>query len=272
MTPAPPTQVFAILRMLIHERTGIRYGTDDAALIDEKLLLRADEAGFESLLDYYYFLRYDPTSDAEFSALIDSLVVNETYFFREYEGLKVVLDEFVMPAVQARGTARIWSAACATGEEPFTVAMMLAERRALDRVRILATDISERALARARAGRFGARSLRSARLPSEGEHRLDVVDGCPSLNPSLRQAVQFDRLNLLDESKIATLGKFEAILCRNVLIYFADDAIQKVIRHLMEALLPGGALLVGVSESLLRFDTGLLCEERKGVFIYRKPE
>jgi chemotaxis protein methyltransferase CheR len=268
VNPAPP-QVLAILRMLIEERTGIRYSDADAALIEDKVVSRADVAGFDSLLDYYYYLRYDPNSGAEFNELTDALVVNETYFFREVLGLEVAIEEVLKPAIEKRGRARAWSAACSTGEEPFSLAMMLAERGLLEHTEIVATDISRRALALAQSGRFRPRSVRTDVLPSAASGRLTLQDGRAQLAPLIQNAVDFRWLNLMDHEAIAKLGTFDLILCRNVLIYFSDQVVARLLTELSCALATGGALVVGTCESLLRYSTSLVCEERRGAFIYR---
>ncbi len=158
-------QIFAIFSALIAEKIGIHYDAGDRELLGDKLAVRALDAGFDSLLDYYYFLRYDPAGAAEMDALIDALVVGETYFFRELAQLEVAVSELIAPRVAAGGRPRIWSAACSSGEEPFTIAMLLAERGLRDKVDLVASDISPRALSRARAGVFGPRSLRSNAPP-----------------------------------------------------------------------------------------------------------
>src|SRR5687767_9348066 len=107
-------QVFAILSALIEERSGLHYDLTDADMIADKLSIRAIEAGFDSLLDYYYYLRYDDASQGELDALLDALVVNETYFFRELDSLKRMVSDFVEPAVLAGRRPRVWCAACST--------------------------------------------------------------------------------------------------------------------------------------------------------------
>jgi chemotaxis protein methyltransferase CheR len=153
-------QLFTLLKSLVEERAGLHYRAEDFDLFAEKIESRALELGFESLLDYYYFLRYDPEGGLELDRLIEAMVVQETYFFRERDALEVALERVVLPAIEERGRARIWSAACSTGEEPLTAAMLLDRRGLLDRVEIVASDISEKALERARRGRFRPRSLR----------------------------------------------------------------------------------------------------------------
>src|SRR3954465_4172039 len=127
-------QVFATPSGLSGDRTGLHYDLRERELLAERVSGRASERGFESLLDYYYFLRYDPNADAEFALLSEALVVNETYFFREVAPLLVLVRE-LLPRLLARGVRpRIWCAACSTGEEPLTLAMLLDEAGILDQV------------------------------------------------------------------------------------------------------------------------------------------
>jgi chemotaxis protein methyltransferase CheR len=260
-------QVFSILSGLIEERLGLHFGPEYLDLLSEKMGPRALERGFESLLDYYYFLRYDAGATEELAALADALTVNETYFMREVQQLRALVGTWLEPIIREGGSPRVWCAACSTGEEPISLAALLDERGLLDRVSILASDISARALNIAEHGSYGPRSARALPvLPSwltQSESGLRV-------DSRLREAIRFKRINLLDETQVAALGTFDAILCRNVLIYFRDDTIQGVIDRLQQALTPRGTLLVGASESLMRLGTSLSCEEHGGAFFYRK--
>jgi chemotaxis protein methyltransferase CheR len=270
MTLPLSAQVFSILGALVEERSGLHYGEEERELFGGKVAARAQQAGFESLLEYYYFLRYDPGGDRELEILIEHLVVGETYFFRELDQLRLMVDAFVAPRVQAGHRVRVWSAACATGEEPLGIAMLLSHRNLLGSVDLVASDVSSGALRVAREGRYGRRSVRRE-LPPEAAGQLTVAaDGTAQVNPSLIDQVTFCRLNLLDAAAIDRLGLFDVVLCRNVLIYFSDTGIRDTAERLARALVPGGALFVGVSESLLRFGTSLACEEQAGVFFYRK--
>lgn len=266
--PLPP-QVFTILSGLIEDRSGLHFDAEDRELLAEKVSPRAADAGFTSLLDYYYFLRYDPAGGKELDALVETLCVHESYFFREHEQLRVAVDEFLAPAARAGTRPRVWCAAAANGEEPITLAMMLAERDLLGAVELVASDISERALQRARRGVYGPRAARA--LPDKVRGRwIHPAPGGSSVDPALTAAVDWRRVNLVDEDAIRALGRFDVILCRNVLIYFSDETIRRLAAHLAESLTPDGCLLLGVSESLLRFGTALECEERSGVFLYRR--
>ncbi len=264
---SPP--VFAILASLIEERAGLYYAPGDAHLLAERASVRAVENGFDSLLDYYYFLRYDPRGEAELELLLESLVVNETYFFRELDQLVCavgVLEE----KISAGATPRVWCAAAASGEEPLTLAMLLEERGLLGKVELIASDVSEAALGRARAGAFSARSLRQLPRPALAARWLERSGNGYRVSPSLVAAIDWRRVNLIKPAEVKAIGRCDVILCRNVLIYFRDDRVVKVVEALHERLVDGGVLFVGVSESLLRFGTALTCEERAGVFLYRK--
>ncbi|MFP2964505.1 CheR family methyltransferase, partial [Myxococcus sp. 1LA] len=143
-------QVFAILAALIEQRSGLHYAPEDRELLADKVVPRALDAGFDSLLDYYYFLRYDPAGSEALDALVDALLVHETYFFREPQPLRVLTEDVLVPAVRAGRRPRVWSAACSTGEEPLTLAMMLAEAGVLEGVELVASDLSAGRWTRAR--------------------------------------------------------------------------------------------------------------------------
>jgi chemotaxis protein methyltransferase CheR len=262
-------QVFAILSALIEENTGLHYDLQERELLAERVSGRATERGFESLLDYYYFLRYDADADAELALLAEALVVHETYFFRELAPLQVLVSE-VVPGLLKRGIKpRIWCAACATGEEPLTMAMLLEEAGLLEQVTLVASDISARALAHAQAGIFRRRSLRS--LPKGVVGRwLEGDENGMRVAPQIARAIDWRRINLVDERDSSELDPFDVIICRNVLIYFRDQTIEKVVDRLWHKLRPEGLLLVGASESLLRFKVSFACEEQRGAFFYRR--
>lgn len=264
-------QVFAIFSALVEERSGLHYAIEDRALFAERLTPRALERGFDSLLDYYYFLRYDPDSEGEFALLVESLVVHETYFFREVTALRVLVESFV-PALLAEGVRpRIWCAACSTGEEPLTLAMLLEENGLSEKVSLVASDISERALRHARRGVYAKRSLRALPAGVMGRWLEPSGEGA-CVVPQLRDSISWRRVNLVDCQSVSALGRFDFIMCRNVLIYFRDETIRGVVSNLSTGLVPGGRLLVGTSESLLRFECSLVCEEQGGVFFYRNGE
>jgi chemotaxis protein methyltransferase CheR len=263
-------QVFAIISHLLEETTGLHYDVKESDRLAERLSMRAAERELDSLLDYYYYLRYDEGGPRELDALVDLLVVNETYFFRESDQLRSFASVLLPRLLETRPLARIWCAACSTGEEPHTIAMMLDERGLLGRVEIVASDISARVLVKAKNGAYTGRSLRVLADEDRARHFVDLGDGTVRVRDHLRAAVRWERVNLFDAAKVSALGAFDAILCRNALIYFRDEAVLRLVERFASALTPGGLLLVGASESLLRFGTILDCEEHGGAFFYRK--
>jgi chemotaxis protein methyltransferase CheR len=263
-------QVFAILSGLIEERLGLSYTLADRPVLEPKIAPRLLERGFESALDYCYYLRYDDASGAELLALADALVVNETYFFREHDQLHAVLSTFVLAAIAAGRRPRVWCAACSTGEEPLTIAMWLADRGVLDHVELIASDISDNALAVAQVGRYGPRSLRQVPSGVDPLRWLDDEHGMLVAHPRLRAAIRWQKLNLMDHDATRALGTFDLIVCRNIFIYFRDGTVRRIVGQMAQQLTAGGILLVGVSESLMRFGTELKCEEHDGAFVYRK--
>lgn len=263
--------VFSILSALIEEKMGFHYELSDLDLLRGKVSVRAQEAGFHSLLDYYYFLRYDSGGEKEISDLIEALVVGETYFFREWASIQSLVDSYIEPWCAEGRRPRVWSAACSTGEEPLSLAMLLDDRKLLGQVEIVASDISKRALEKARTGRYGPRSIRQ--VPEErlvDRYLTSVDDKGYQVSPRLIDTIQWKALNLFSAEGYAHLGHFDAIICRNVLIYFSDSKIQLLLNRMSQALTDEGVLIVGASESLLRYGSGFVGQEKGGAFVYGK--
>jgi chemotaxis protein methyltransferase CheR len=263
-------QVFSITAHLIEERTGLHYDRSSLDLLADKLSERAGELGLDTLLDYYYYLRYDPRGDVELQVLTETLVIHETYLFREVEPLRVLVQTIIPEMLRGRPRVRIWSAACATGEEPYTLAMMLWQQGVRGGVEIVGSDLSERALSRARAGVYGGRSLRNLHAGAIASEILEETPHGRRVPDAVRKPLSWRSLNLLDGDAIRGLGLFDVILCRNVLIYFSEATVGRVATNLGAALHENGVLVVGASESLLRFGTLFSCEERGGSFFYVK--
>lgn len=263
--------LFEIFTNLIEQTCGLHYDSCDRELFTTKLIAHATEHGHDALLDYYYRLRYDDPDGVEITRLIDALLVHETYFFRELPTLIQLVDTHLAPVVRTRGQARVWSAACSTGEEPYSLAMLLDDRGLLDRVEIIGTDVSAQAIDRARAGRSSPHAVRSELHAPLVDRYLDVTASQLVVTQHIREAVQFFTMNLVaDDQAGRIIGSFDAILCRNVLIYFNKMRSARVVDRLVRRLVPDGLLAVGVSESLLRFGTGLVCEDRGGSLFYRR--
>lgn len=270
MSEASP-EVLALLSSLVRGRAGLSYRDRDFELLAAKAIPAAHAAGFASLLDYYYFLRYDDPTGAGLAAFCELLVVNETYFFREHVQVERAIERVVLPRIAAGETPRVWSLACSTGEEPLSIAMLLAERDALGQTELHASDVSARALARAQAGKHGVRCLRGSPYDHLVDRWATRDEGNLVTSKSLREAVLWSRKNLANPADISSLGLFDLVFCRNVLIYFDDAGVVAAVNAIATALRPGGVLCLGASESLLRLATPFVCEEQGGAFFYRKP-
>jgi chemotaxis protein methyltransferase CheR len=264
---------FTILRDLIRERTGIFYENDKRDLLADKLSRRAIERGFDAFIDYYYLLKYGPTSEDEWRHVLDALSVQETYFWREMDQVRALVD-VVVPryfSVRRAEPLRIWSAACATGEEPPTIAIALNEAGWFGRapIEILASDGSASAVERATQGVYRKRSFRSLPLALR-EKYFTAANGVWRVDPLLHKRVQWATVNLMDPKRLAEMLPVSVVFCRNVFIYFSRDAIVRTVQLFSEGLREPGYLFVGVSESLLKFTTDFELQEIIGAFVYVK--
>lgn len=267
------SSAFTILRDLIHERAGLYYDDGKRELLAHKLAGRVIERGFDSFLDYYYLLKYDAAAADEWDQVLDALTVRETFFWREMDAVHAVA-EVLAPRWNASRPGeplRIWSAACATGEEPLTLAMALREAGWLDRmpIEIYASDASPAALAAARNGVYRERSLRNL-APELRERYFAEVDGGWRIAPEIHGRVRWLRANLTDAADVANLGRAPIIFCRNVFLYFSPEAIRRTVDRFGELMPTPGFLFVGVSESLLRLTNAFELEEIGGAFVYVK--
>ena len=256
---------FAEIGRTVGDVAGIRLGPGKEGLVRSRLSRRMRALGVDTFAEYVARVRND-ASGRERAEMIDLLTTNKTDFFREPAHFDV-LREMVVPAfADVAGGLRVWSAGCATGEEAYTLAMVLvaagrgggtAERRATElhlpnapglNARVLATDISRRALDAAVRGVYPAARLADVGPALMREHMTPVGDEAWSVTPTLRALVRFARLNLMDEWPMR--GPFHAIFCRNVMIYFDKPTQQRLVARFHALLAPGGYLFVGHAESL----------------------
>jgi chemotaxis protein methyltransferase CheR len=242
---------FTALRDLIRERFGIWYDDQKRFLLLSRLSTRLAKRGIETYGSYVHFLRYDPRREDEWSDLASALSNNETYFFRERAQLKAlaagILDEFL----RRSSRVRLWSAACSSGEEPYSLAMTLLEtgKVADAMLSIRATDISTRVLELAARGFYRALSFRATEPAMIQKWFAAQGDGFV-VDERIKRLVSFGRLNLLEGPRVAAEGPFDAIFCRNVLIYFDKPTQKRVVESFAKALRPGGYLFLGHAESL----------------------
>lgn len=269
---------FRQIRGFIYDFCGLHFDIESKYMLEKRLNKRLAHLHLNSFKDYYYQLRYSRDSEEELSTVIDLLTTNETYFFREDFQLKTFTDEIIPEIMnKKRGTGdrslRIWSAGCSSGEEPYTLAMLMLQNPELRRwdVEIIGTDISKEILSRAREGVYGKTSFRST-----NDYYLDryftEFDGKFRISDHVKKLVTISHLNLLDRNKISLLGKMDAIFCRNVIIYFDLDAKKKVISCFYEQLQRGGFLLLGHSESLMNISTDFDLRHFTHDMVYQRPD
>jgi chemotaxis protein methyltransferase CheR len=261
-----------LLRDLIHERTGIYFDQNNLDLMIDKLSTLMAERSLDSPSDYYYFLKYDDESNAEWSNLLNAISVRETYFWREIDQIRVLVDILVPQLCKSfPEPLKIWSAACASGEEPITIAMALDQARWFERapIEIYASDMTTAGLCVAQRGIYRERSFRT--LPPELRNRYfnRVSDGW-ELDPEIRRRVLWRRANLTYKADIEELARSRVIFCRNVFIYFSEATIRKVVKAYAELMPSPGYLFLGAAESLLKYTTEFRLEEIGGAFAYVK--
>lgn len=269
-----PDDVFRHLRDEIYKRTGMFFAESSKYLLQKRLSPRAKELNFDSFQKYFYFLQYDPRSDAEFDQIFDLITTNETYFFREPAQLAAFSEEIV-PEILGRKPlkrVRIWSAGCSSGEEPYSLAMLLAEAGWFGKAsfEIFASDLNQQVLQKARRGIYRENAFR-ATLPSmRAKYFEQQPDGSWKISDEIRNRVSFGRLNIYDSSRVALLGTLDIILCRNVIIYFDDASKRVVVGNFYNRLTDGGYLLLGHSESLISLSTHFKLKHLKNDMVYQK--
>ncbi len=275
MPPLDPA-LYALFCDLVYARSGLSFDERKTYFVERRLQQRIEETGASSALDYYHGLRYGDDG-RELELLCEALTVNETYFFREYPQLKVFAENCLQEVLQQKRARdnthlRLWSAGCATGEEPYTLAIILREMiEDLDRwtFDITATDICKAVLDVARGARYGERSLKD--VPDVYRQRYFRRDGESfRVDRSIARIVEFRHANVLDESAALDIRNQDFIFCRNVLIYLDEAARRRAVELLHGALRPGGYIFLGHSESVSRITTGFEPVRMAGQIVYRK--
>ena len=268
---------FRLIRDLVYCHCGLFFDQDSKYLLEKRLNRRLAMHRLTGFKDYYYFLKYNRSKEQELSDIMDVLTTNETYFFREAFQLKAFTDEIIPELIAGKEkkgdlTLRIWSAGCSTGEEPYTIAMLLLEMGGLHgwRVEIIGTDISHRVLQLARKGVYGKSSFRTTDESHLKKYFTEQDEGF-KVNDNVKELVTISHLNLLDMNRLSLLGKMDVIFCRNVIIYFDQVAKKRVVEAFYKSLSQGGYLLLGHSESLMNITTLFALKHLRNDMVYQKP-
>jgi chemotaxis protein methyltransferase CheR len=274
--PSLNLREFRLLRDFINQFCGIYFADDSSYVVERRLRERLRELGLGNFAEYYRYLQYHPKAERELEAAAEVLTTNETYFFREAYQLRAFTDE-ILPAVRARALARgskrldLWSAGCSSGEEVFTIAMLIDASGLFDGwdVRVFGNDISRRVLNKARAATYSSMSFR-AMIPGYAKYFIETDEG-KQVHPRIRAMCHFGHLNLMNQRRAAIVGRVDVTFCRNVLIYFDDASRRKVLDTIYQRLKRGGYLLLGHSESLLRSSTAFEITQLTTDIVYRRP-
>ncbi len=268
---------FIKLRNIIYDKAGLFFETKKIYFVKKRVEKRMQELQLEDVGDYYIRLKFKDKFGVELQNLINLMTTNETYFYREENQLKVFLEHCLSEtlAVKRRsGNTRLklWSAGCSSGEEPYTLAMLLKESipdTSKWTIEILATDIDTEILKKASEGLYQERSLRFTQgyliqryFTREGEN-FRVM-------PQVKQMVRFLHLNLFDSGKMRMIRNVDFIFCRNVLIYFDDTSRKAVVANFYDSLNPGGYIYLGHSESITRISSVFNIKRAGGLIVHQK--
>jgi chemotaxis protein methyltransferase CheR len=267
------TRQFELFRDLIYRRSGIRMDVSKITLVTNRIRRRL-KANHLTDFDDYYRLLTSPGAGEEAQFFLDAVTTNETSFFRTPEHFQWFQGEFLREMVsrirkgEHSPEIRVWSAACSTGEEPYSLAICLYEHRfqwGKCAPTVVGTDISQSALRAARQGVFTKRSLEGLDPRRLKRHFSPSADGETfEVRPAIRELVAFQRHNLLSP---LGLPPFDCVFLRNVMIYFDRESKQAAIGHLIRSLAPGGYLVVGPSEGVFDMLKALV---KKTTFLYQK--
>jgi chemotaxis protein methyltransferase CheR len=262
-----PTKIekneFALIRDYIEKHCGIRVGEDKTYLIETRLTTLMAESGCINFTQFYHKALAD-TTNALRDKIVDAMTTNETLWFRDggpYEILRTELLPAFAEQIRngSRQKLRIWSAACSTGQEPYSIAMVIQEfcrtQTTLrpEQVEIVATDISPSVLFMAKLGRYDSIAMNRGMTDTIRERYFEQQERVWVLRESIRKMVNFRLFNL--QESFAPLGRFDIVFIRNVLIYFADEFKRSVLHRCAERLQPAGILFLGASESMINFTT-----------------
>lgn len=266
--------VFRQLREQIYRRTGLFFADSSKYLLQKRLSPRARELNFDSFQKYFYFLSYDPRAEAEYDQIFDLVTTNETYFFREPAQLSAFVEEIVPDLLSRKPIkkVRIWSAGCSSGEEPYSIAMLLNEAGLYREAtfEIFASDLNQQVLSKARRGLYRENAFRSTDPAMREKYFTREADGSWRIGDDIRNRVSFGRLNIYDEARVSLLGYLDIVFCRNVIIYFDDASKRVVINNFYHRLLDGGYLLLGHSESLISLSTQFKLKHLRHDMVYQK--
>ncbi|MBW3560130.1 MAG: protein-glutamate O-methyltransferase CheR [Proteobacteria bacterium] len=235
---------------VVLKRSGLILSADKGYLVESRINPVARKEGFASIDALVAAMRARKDEKLMW-AVTDALTTNETFFFRDKTPFDQFRDE-VLPALKGRSTLRVWCAACSTGQEPYSLAMLMEEVKGTYpgmKLDICASDISERVLEKAQAGLYSKFEVQRGLPITHLVKYFEPAEDAFRVKPALRQSIRWRPFNLLDDPRV--LGRFDVVFCRNVLIYFDPPTKQKVLERIASVTAPDGFLFLGAAETVM---------------------
>lgn len=268
---------FQRLRDLIYKASGMYFDERAVQTLERRLRPRLETLNLDSFEHYYLYLQFDRDRRSELQLALDAVAIHETYFFREMRALDAFTKE-ILPEIYERNrnekVLRVWSAGCSTGEEAYTLAILIHETKLFAdwRVELTASDLSARVISEARIGRYTEKAFRT----TDDERRLAYFtanqDRTWTIKEPFRQMVNFGCFNLADARRFDIFADLDVIFCRNVMIYFDTAARRQTVAGFHRQLRPGGYLILGASESLITINSPFRLAHLQHDLVYQKGE
>ncbi|MBN1782467.1 protein-glutamate O-methyltransferase CheR [bacterium] len=251
---------FRLIQKLIYEMAGVYIKEHKKTMVANRLRKRLENYGFESYKKYYDFITRTSEGRNELIEFVNCLTTNETFFFRHGEQLDLLVEKLIPERLQTlkpKEKLRIWSAACSSGEEPYSIAILMHQKlkqALIQKIEIHASDINMEVLDKAQKGIYKPYALQKVNEFYKRTYFRQLSEDKFQISNQVQSMVHFFRHNLLNHH---SQGPFDIVLCRNVMIYFDQDSKTRVLSHLFKSIKPGGFLITGYAESLFRVQTTL---------------
>jgi len=268
------------IRDFIYRKTGLFFEDRKLFFVQKRLEKRVSITGAYDMMSYFRELQFRDPQGTELQNLLNILTTNETYFFREFDQLASFAEHCLEEITENKKKyghrkLKIWSAGCSTGEEPYTIAIII--REMMDDyddwiIEIIATDINTRVLNFAKQAVYESRAVKD--VPPEYLKRWFTYtnENNYRLSPEIKKMCQFNVLNLMNHTEMKQMFNIDFIFCRNVLIYFDNISRKEVVSHYYDSLNPGGYIFLGHSESMTRISSAFRPRRKGGNIVYQKPE
>lgn len=266
-------QDYESFRIFLEEACGIVLGENKHYLVASRLNRLLKEINVASVGELITQMKRDPRSGLR-ERIVDAMTTNETFWFRDNHPYALLKDLVLPNVAKARPSqVKIWSAACSSGQEPYSISMILQEYLALrpgsltDNIQITATDISPTMLEMAKTGRYDNLALSRGLSQERRERFFRKADEMWEVKDELKKRIKFTEINLMNS--YASLGKFQIIFCRNVLIYFSTELKRDILSRMAQALVPGGYLFMGSTETLASYSDAFDTVRHEGGIVYQ---